>query len=373
MEQLFAAAPSAAAVPSSATPAASRAATPDVLAAAAAVWTETNVAEALAAVLRSTPEAAPTAAAPAAAPTAAPATAPAAAACPSRRSSRTPQPTAYGQMMDNERARAAAGAEAKRRKLINVMALDVLAAPSATPPAAPSAAGPSSDAAPAAAVGPRWECATCNMAVEVPPSPFDVQVAELLGGGQTLASVLPTYAQLELEALRSATAARALVAARRSLCKVKPDMVSKRFAKAMSQNKSRHVPPGIVKLAMAAAIAAAEERELRVKLRTWQPPGRLLRVSMPVDLWKPGLQPQESDFMLGGAEPAVVLVADFRDVGVNEYLCWKVGCDGRCKVLKTFGRTAYTNTHSPLTQPQKIGHYGRLWSISPKIKCALTT
>eukprot|EP00964_Phaeocystis_antarctica_P138888 scaffold103558_cov36-Phaeocystis_antarctica.AAC.1 len=82
---------------------------------------------------------------------------------------------------------------------------------------------------------------------------------------------------------------------------------------------------------MAAAIAAAEERELRVKLRTWQPPGRLLRVSMPVDLWKPGLQPQESDFMLGGAEPAVVLVADFRDVGVNEYLCWKVGCDGRCK------------------------------------------
>ena len=207
----------------------------------------------------------------------------------------------------------------------------------------------------------------------MPPSPFDVQVAQLLGGGQTLASVLPTYAQLELEALRSAAAARALLAARRSLYKVKPDMVSKRFAKAMSQNKSRRVPPGIVKLAMAAAIAAAEERELRVKLGTWRPAGRLLRVSMPVGLWKPGLQPLESDFMLGGAMPAEVLVADFREVGVDEYLCWRAGCGGRCKVLKTFGRTAYTNMHSPLAQPQKIGHYGRLWSISPKIKCALTT
>ena len=101
---------------------------------------------------------------------------------------------------------------------------------------------------------------------------------------------------------------------------------------------------------------------------TWQPRGQLLHLTVPVQLWKPGLQPVEQDFLLGGAEPACVLLADFREVGVQEYLCWQKDCGGRCSVLKSFGRTAYTNVHEPLTQPQKIAHYGRLWSIAPKIK-----
>lgn len=337
------------------------------LAAAVANFIEAEPAAALAAALlplEPGPTTAP-AAAPAAAPTAAPTAAPAVAEA-GRRSSRSPARSALGQMMDAAVARSAADQASRKRKLINTMQVAIND---------PSAAGPSTVAAPAAAAatGPRWECTSCAKAVPVPPSPFDAQVAELLGGGRTLASVLPTYAQLELEGLSSAAAAMALVVARAALPKVKPDMVAKHFAAAEKQNKGRGVPPGILKFALAAAIAAAEERELRVKLGTWAPRGQLLRLTVPVSLWKPGLQPEEDSFMFGGQEPAVLLLADFRDVGVAEYLCWKQGCGGRCRVLQSFGRTAYTNVHSPTAQPQRIAHFGRLWSIAPKIKCALTT
>ena len=159
----------------------------------------------------------------------------AAAAASTRRSPRPPRPTAFGALMAAaQRRHEAAQAEKKRKR---DMMTSVADPSTAGPSTAASTAGTSTVAAPAAASGAdapgsRWECAYCDKAVAVPPSPFDAQVAELLGGGRTLADVLPTYAQLELEALRSAVAATALVRARESLPTVSADMLAVRFSRA---------------------------------------------------------------------------------------------------------------------------------------------
>ena len=229
------------------------------------------------------------------------------------------------------------------------------------------------DAAPAAAAVPlvgTWCCTECDKQAPLPRSALDVQASEVLLDGLSFADISPTYAQLELNALHSAEAVRALAHHRKQMHKVPDNFVIKRLAAARKKNENAAVPDGVLRFAMACALVAAEERELRVRIGCVQLRGELQRFVYPARPCPPGERPREGDFLLGQAEPIVIINADFRDIGVPFVRCWGgKGCLGIAHAEKYYGRTKFTNVSSPVGITQ-LADFMRTYVIAPRIQCS---